>query len=507
MVAGSQIVASLPENGPARNLFIVSKVTDLYNRMLHPPLTYLGDAFQYRSADGKFNNVLYPHLGQGGAPYAKTVPSKTHLLGAQPDPGDIFDRLMARQPNGRQSLKSGLSSMLIYHATIIIHDIFRTNDTDKNISDSSSYLDLSPLYGYTEQMQRKVRDGKYKLGLLRPDTFAEDRLLRQPPGVCIMLVMYNRYHNYAATQLRRINENGRFSLPRKYALAKPVAIVNQCMPASEQSKDFNKYMTRYHNQWQTYRENGTQVDPDYTEEELQERIDKATSSDPKLKEKVDKFAAEYDAAQDKLDDDLFNTARLITCGMYVNISIHDYLRALMGFHQYDTTFTLEPRVAINEGSKKDAVSRGIGNQVTVEFNLLYRFHCAISLKDEGYTEELIKEEYGKYVLDDDGKAVDLTSWDPKTMTLNQFLGAVGRKKFVEKDNPVIEPYDVEFGIKRNGKHDFSRNETTRLFDDQLLMDELMRSMDDPICKHIFAVMLLSGNDYRTRFHANNMPVS
>ena len=65
-------------------------------------------------------------------------------------------------------------------------------------------------------MQRKVRDDKYKLGLLKPDTFAEDRLLRQPPGVCIMLVMYNRYHNYAATQLRRINENGRFSVPKKY---------------------------------------------------------------------------------------------------------------------------------------------------------------------------------------------------------------------------------------------------------------------------------------------------
>ena len=79
------------------------------------------------------------------------------------------------------------------HGTDIGIDIFRINDKDRNISDSSSYLDLSPLYGYTEEMQRKVRDDKYKLGLLKPDTFAEDRLLRQPPGVCIMLVMYNRY--------------------------------------------------------------------------------------------------------------------------------------------------------------------------------------------------------------------------------------------------------------------------------------------------------------------------
>ena len=166
----------MPINSQNRYKLVEKGVKDKYERMLHPPLTYLGDAFQYRAADGKFNSVLSPHLGQAGAPYAKTVPSKTHPLGALPDPGDIFDRLMAREENGRES-SSGLSSMLIYHATIIIHDIFRTNDTDKNISDSSSYLDLSPLYGYTEAMTRKIRDDKYKLGLLKPDTFAEDRLV------------------------------------------------------------------------------------------------------------------------------------------------------------------------------------------------------------------------------------------------------------------------------------------------------------------------------------------
>ncbi|KAL9069626.1 MAG: hypothetical protein Q9161_005425 [Pseudevernia consocians] len=46
-----------------------------------------------------FQSVLSPQLGQAGAPYAKTVPSKTHVLGAQPDPGDIFDRLMAQKPD------------------------------------------------------------------------------------------------------------------------------------------------------------------------------------------------------------------------------------------------------------------------------------------------------------------------------------------------------------------------------------------------------------------------
>ena len=278
--------------------------------MLHPPLTYLGDAFQYRTADGKFNNVLVPHLGQAGAPYAKTVPSKTHLLGAQPDPGDIFDRLMARDASGRKS-ESGLSSMLIYHATIIIHDIFRTNNADKNISDSSSYLDLSPLYGYTEEMQRKVRDDKYKLGLLKPDTFAEDRLLRQPPGVCIMLVMYNRYHNYAATQLRRINENGRFSVPLKYAEAKLVAVAEQCIPAFQEiGTDFQAYLAKYKTAWRSYCQGSSEEAlKGYSEDDLQKKINSAIKDD-KMRNAVEGFKKEWEAAWNKLDDDLFNTARL-----------------------------------------------------------------------------------------------------------------------------------------------------------------------------------------------------
>ena len=278
--------------------------------MLHPPLTYLGDAFQYRTADGKFNNVLVPHLGQAGAPYAKTVPSKTHLLGAQPDPGDIFDRLMARNPDGRES-KSGLSSMLIYHATIIIHDIFRTNNVDKNISDSSSYLDLSPLYGYTEEMQRKVRDDKYKLGLLKPDTFAEDRLLRQPPGVCIMLVIYNRYHNYAATQLRRINENGRFSVPLKYAEANLVAVAEQCIPAfQEVGSDLQAYLGKYKTAWKSYRQGSSEETLEgYSDNDLEKKIDSAIKDD-ETRKTVENFKKEWEVAWNKLDDDLFNTARL-----------------------------------------------------------------------------------------------------------------------------------------------------------------------------------------------------
>ena len=289
---------------------------ELYNKMLHPPLTYLGDAFQYRAPDGKFNSALNPSLGQAGAPYAKTVPSKTHPLGALPDPGDVFDRLMAREKGGRNS-DSGLSSMLIYHAIIIIHDIFRTNECDKNISDSSSYLDLSPLYGYSMQMQRKVRDDKFKLGLLKPDTFAEERLLRLPPGVCIMLVMYNRYHNYAATQLKRINENGRFQIPAKFKEPKLLAAADQFITGDKRMIEFAKAVNKYKRAWDLWSEQGRKPCNEAEDYETAERIFRALLiqtgtqvNGERFEMMLSKFEKAHDAAWDKLDDDLFNTARL-----------------------------------------------------------------------------------------------------------------------------------------------------------------------------------------------------
>ena len=52
-----------------------------------------------------------------------------------------------------------------------------------------------------------------KGGLLKPDTFHEKRLLGQPAGVKVLLVLYSRFHNYVADVLLKINENSRFTLP------------------------------------------------------------------------------------------------------------------------------------------------------------------------------------------------------------------------------------------------------------------------------------------------------
>lgn len=87
--------------------------------------------------------------------------------------------------------------MLYYIASIIIHDCFRTSHEDFNISMTSSYLDLSPLYGSNQEEQDNMRT--LKNGELKPDCFAEKRLLGFPPGVGCILIVSDARTNYRHT--------------------------------------------------------------------------------------------------------------------------------------------------------------------------------------------------------------------------------------------------------------------------------------------------------------------
>lgn len=157
----------------------------------------------------------------------------------------------------------------------------------------------------------------------------------------------------------------------------------------------------------------------------------------------------------------------------------------MGMHQYNTTFTLDPRVAINKDGQRDAISRGIGNQVTTEFNLLYRFHCAIPRRDERFTETLMKRAVAS-------KSKELpwgsANWDPKTMTVHQFF-QVAKATAAESK----EPWLTEFGLPRPSTKEgmtklsgedrdwtFSRNVHSGLFDDAQMIKELTAAMDEPL---------------------------
>ena len=126
-----------------------------------------------------------------------------------------------------------------------------------------------------------------------------------------MLVMYNRYHTYAAIQLRRINENGRFSGPYEYAEAQLVAVVEQCIPAfREVGSDLHGYLGKYKAAWKEYRQGSSEeILKGYSEDDLQKKIDSAIKDD-KTRKRIEECKKEWLPAWNKLDDDLFNKAWL-----------------------------------------------------------------------------------------------------------------------------------------------------------------------------------------------------
>ncbi|KAF7309764.1 Heme peroxidase [Mycena indigotica] len=190
-----------------------NKIIELfYNDLAHPHATNIGNNFAWRTADGGNNNVNAPDMGRAGTPYARSVqqshPLPRHEL---PDASLLFDALLKRE--GFVEHPAGLSSLMFSFAALVIHSVFRTSHTDVNINDTSSYVDLSPLYGVSQAEQDTVRKREAGLGLLYPDVFAEDRLLLLPPAVCVLLVLFSRNHNYIAQRLYEINERNSYRDP------------------------------------------------------------------------------------------------------------------------------------------------------------------------------------------------------------------------------------------------------------------------------------------------------
>ncbi|OGE48982.1 hypothetical protein PENARI_c024G08716 [Penicillium arizonense] len=330
-----QLACSLPHGSPGEKKLTGELLDILWTNLKHPPLSYMGDDWRYRTADGSNNNILYPDLGKAGSAYARSVVPQHAPPAALPDPASIFDALFARKGPAREH-PAKFSSLAIAIATIIIHDIFRTDDVDPSKHASSAYLDLGPLYGHNAEQQKTIRT--FQDGKIKPDAFAEPRLLGQPPGVCALIVSFNRFHNYVVQQLALINEAGRFSI-------------------------------------------SVTVDPQ----------DKAA----------------YEKALAKRDNDLFQTGRLVTCGLYVNIILHDYVRVILNLNRSNTQWNLDPRVDSVNIFDPAGTPKGIGNQVSMEFNLIYRWHATVSDKNAKWLEGFFDKVF--------------PGIDPETITQAEFM--------------------------------------------------------------------------------------
>ncbi|KAJ7833862.1 heme peroxidase [Mycena olivaceomarginata] len=203
----------LPPGSHAAKRTTDTVITQLNSTMPHsPPTASTGVAHAFRQADGRGNNLLHPNIGRADTPYARSVPLKSTVPASSlPDPGIVFDTLM--HARDRQDHPSGVSSLAFAFVSLMAHSLFHTDAADRSINMTSSYLDLSPLYGANQYMQNLVRDKRRGRGLLYPDTFAEERLVLVPPAATALLVLFNRNHNYIAEMLLKINERGRWSDP------------------------------------------------------------------------------------------------------------------------------------------------------------------------------------------------------------------------------------------------------------------------------------------------------
>ncbi|KAF3763417.1 heme peroxidase [Cryphonectria parasitica EP155] len=333
-----QLVAGLPTKSRNRVLLTDQFIDELWDSLDHPVLSYIGEKYMYRRADGSNNNPLFPQMGAAGTTYARSVRPTIMPPGALPDPALIFDTVMKRSSEGYRKHPNNVSSILWYWATIIIHDLFWTDPKDMTKTNTSSYLDLSPLYGSNQDMQNTIRT--FQDGKLKPDSYADKRLGGMPPGVSVLLVMFNRFHNHVAEHLAAINEGGRFTPPpgQRPGLFSPFPIGG---PDNEKQR-------------------------------------------------------ESDEAWKKYDEDLFQTARLVTSGLYINITLVDYVRNIVNLNRCDTTWTLDPRQEMGRdaGTAAGAAS-GTGNVVSAEFNLCYRWHSCISEKDDKWIQELFANLIGK----------------------------------------------------------------------------------------------------------------
>ena len=317
-------------------------------------------------------SLIHPQLGAADTPYARTCKPAMMQPPSLPDPGVIFDSVMARKHAEKHPNR--ISSMLFYLASIIIHDLFRTDHDDYRNSKTSSYLDLAPLYGSNSAEQDKMRT--FQDGKIKPDCFSEKRILAFPPGVGCLLIMFNRFHNYIVEQIALINENGQFSKAVKGALGS------------------------------------------------------------------------HAETRSQHDNDLFQTGRLINCGLYINIILIDYVRTILNLNRTNSNWQLNPRAVI-----KDGPALGVGNQVSAEFNLVYRWHSATSERDEKWTEGLWHEMF--------------PGRDPKTVGEHEFVRKLGELEKELDDDPVLRPF-----------HGLERQKDSDTFNDDTLVQILAESIND-----------------------------
>lgn len=164
----------------------------------------------------------------------------------------------------------------------------------------------------------------------------------------------------------------------------------------------------------------------------------------KTREQIHKEAVE---AQ---ENELFQTARLITCGLYINFILNDYLRTIVNLNRVDTTWTLDPRFDPDKVYNPDGTPAGIGNMVSVEFNLVYRWHSCISKRDDAWTREFYNDLF--------------PGRDPDTIEMREFMMRVGKWEAELPADP--EHRNIE-GLQRQANGSYKDDDLVKILSESI----------------------------------------
>ncbi len=248
----------------------------------------------------------------------------------------------------------------------------------------------SVVYGSNEEEQARVRTGKN--GLLYPDTFADGRLAFMTPSTSALAVLYARNHNYIAERILQINERG-----------------------------------------------------DYYDEKALQQIQRDDVKLPADQRKYDKIVR----AQ---DEDVFQRSRLVNCGCFVHVILTDYIPAILN-QPGNTSWYLNPLDDMRDPSGK-RVERATGNHVSAEFSVLYRWHAAISRRDEAWLNGMFSELW--------------PGRDPATLAPKEFYATMEKMKESLGDPQRPDQWTP---------HGWERDEHGN-FDDAVIAKTLMDATDD-----------------------------
>jgi linoleate 8R-lipoxygenase / 9,12-octadecadienoate 8-hydroperoxide 8R-isomerase len=76
------------------------------------------------------------------------------------------------------------------------------------------------------------------------------------------------------------------------------------------------------------------------------------------------------------------------------------VRTILNLNRTKSPWSLDPRSKDGKCLFNDGAAEAVGNQVSAEFNLLYRWHCCLSEKDEKWSEDLFRQMFpGKGLKD------------------------------------------------------------------------------------------------------------